>query len=136
MEAEDSMMKDLKDRIKSNEKHKRSNRFWVSICYLAAIFGSLFATVSAAANFLPNWALALVNAVPATALLLVKVFRFDLKEQWHHDKVYGLSKFMDKLKRSTKEPKALEELQGEINKFDEELRKKHPNYGAMPQDLA
>lgn len=125
------ILDDLNSRIEKNNRHKIYNRHWLVACYLCAIIGSLLATVAAAIDYVPKWTLSFLSAIPAASLTINSVFRFELKEKWHHDKVYGLSKFKEQLTQVTFSDDELTKLKKEIDEFDEKLKRQHPSYGKI-----
>src|SRR5262252_174479 len=81
------------------------NRHYAFACLSLALLGSLAGTIATATDLLPKYALAIIAAIPGTALLANSVFRFDSKASWWWTRYHLLRGLRYQLVFEGKEPK-------------------------------
>ena len=116
----------LQQRAASFRAHARKNDTAATFLYLVAIVGSLAATLCAAFGDLPRWAVALITAVPGTALLASSVFAFDKKCRWHRKRKLKYDAFAMRIKY---EGTSAAVISKELREFEEKLDSDYPRFG-------
>jgi hypothetical protein len=120
----------LEQRMARQYKHARRNYLAAYTCYAVAIVSSLFGTVAVATQFLPTAGLAIVTAIPGTALLINSVFSLEKKSAWFYKKYYHYDSM---LWRVQFEDFSISAASKELRIFDKEMEPLFPKFGMMPQ---
>jgi len=109
--------------------HARKNDAAATFCYLAAIGGSFAATLCAAFTALPGPSIAVITAIPGTALLFNSVFAFERKSRWHRKRKLRYDALALRLKYEDSNVSAISQ---ELRDLDERLDADYPQLGATP----
>jgi len=88
------------------------------------------ATIIAATSLLPGSVVAIVTAIPGTALLLNAKTLFDKKANWHRRKKQRYEALLMALRF---ESKPMAEVSQTIGVFDAEMEREYPSFGAFPK---
>jgi len=114
------------ERLKRHAKNWSRAAYW---CYGVAVGASVAATLSAATNLVPQPVLAVLTAIPATALLVNGVFVFEAKTRWYWGKVAHYGALLNRLKY---EGCPTDEASRDRRDFDAEMQKQYPKFGVLP----
>jgi len=118
----------VSERATKARYHARKNDAAAMACFLMALLGSFAATLCAALSDLPRFAIALLTAVPGTALLANSVFAFDRKCRWHRRRK---ARYDSVLVRMRFENGDVAVLSKELREFEEKAEKEYPRFGPM-----
>lgn len=129
MEKErDELLAYLVQRASKFRMHARRNDAAATFCYLAAIVGSLAATLCAAFGDLPRWIVASATAIPSTALLANSIFAFDKKCRWHRKRKLKYDAFTMCIKFEGCSAPAISK---ELREFEEKFDADYPRFGTL-----
>ena len=106
----------------------RRNRHFSFACLAVALLTSLATTLLVATDYLPKLVLAILTAVPGTALLANSVFRFDTKARWWWAKYHHLRGFRYQLLYEGRQPK---DVSLELRTLLLDLEKTYPGFGSL-----
>ncbi len=120
----------LEQRITNSRKNARRNYFSAYICYGVAIATSLLATLAAATDFLPKANLAVLTAIPGTALLVNSVFSFENKSNWYWRKARRYDGILMSVRFEGLE---LSSASKDLRIYDEKMEAEYPKFGMIPQ---
>src|SRR5450631_4207564 len=125
-------MKDLLTELERDCEFARSrglrNRHYSFACLAIALLASLATTLLVATDSLPRIALAILTAVPGTALLANSVFRFDSKARWWWARHHHLRGFRYQLLYEGRQPK---DVSLEVRALLLDLEKTYPGFGTL-----
>lgn len=130
--SQKDFLTDYAERIKGYREHARHNYFAACTCYAVAIGASLLGTIVAATDILPKAALAVLTAIPGTALLVNSVFSLEKKSAWFFKKA---RRYDGTLMRLRFEGLDLASASKDLRTFDEEMEGEYPKFGMMPQTM-
>ena len=115
-----------------NRKHAKRNYLTAYVCYAIAIAASLLSTIAIAADFPSKPVLALVAAIPGTALLVNSVFSLEKKSAWHYEKYHHYESLLYRVRF---EGFSIPSASKELRTFNEEMERLYPKFGMMPQAI-
>jgi hypothetical protein len=118
----------LTSRAAKFRAHARKNDAIAAFCHLAAIGGSLTATICAAFADFPRWAITLISAVPGTALLANSVFAFDKKCRWHRKRKRKYDAFAMRIRY---EGATSATISKELREFEDRIDDDYPRFGSF-----
>ena len=123
----DELLAYLAARAAKFRAHARKNDAAAAFCYLAAIVGSLAATIGAAFADFPRWAIASITAIPGTALLANSVFAFDKKSRWHRKRKRRYDALIMQMRYEGAGAAAISK---ELREFEEKIDDDYPRFGS------
>ena len=92
------LLDEIAERIKADQKWGRVDFICAQLFIWLTILASFLTAILAAADEAPAWLIAILAAVPGTAIVVEKSFSFSKRARWHWEMVAALEELQRKLK--------------------------------------